>query len=154
MALYIYSESKSGKNFATISKSLNCNRHFSRQYIKDWDLDRALNQLENLDLKKLYKDLVNLLSNGCSFKKACSILDVEEIVAEEVIQPYLSSNKKFIIAHRRGMTEDELEYLIAKEIVKNKLNYSECAEKLKLSDKTVSRYFLNYVRKTLVFSED
>lgn len=117
-------------------------------------MEKAESQLESIDLADLNLKIIKLISDGCSFKKACQILDVEEVVAEKVIQPYLKSDKKFLTAIRLGLTEDQLEYNIAKEIVKNNLSVSECAQKLGITEVSASRYFLRYIRKTLVFSED
>lgn len=149
LATHIYKEVLSGKSFAEVSRSLNEGKHFAKQFISNWDMDRALQSIETIDKKQVSLKLREYLSKGCSLKKAAELLEIEEPVAEILNNNFSCSNKKFKVALQKGLTNEELEEIIAKDIIDLELGFKECAKKQGMTILNVQRYFLRYTRKRL-----
>lgn len=149
LAFHIYNRSLSGENFSLISTDLGLERHFAQRYLKNWDMQKASLQLKSLS-KDLYTNkLRSLITQGASLKKASEILGIEEVVAEMFNNNFNLMNKKFSVALQKGMTEEELEIKIVKDILKDNIGFKECAKKNGITILNAQRYFLRHIRKRL-----
>lgn len=149
LALYIYEESVKGVIFTEISRNLKEGDHFAKQFISKWDMVKAANDLKILNQEQASQQLRELISKGCSLKKAAELLNIEEPVAEILNNNFNCSNKKFKVALQKGLTNEELEEIIAKDIIDFEMGFKDCAKKQGLTILNVQRYFLRYVRKRL-----
>ena len=149
LAIHIYNEVLSGKSYAEVSRNLNEGKHFAKQFISNWNMPLVINSLETINKEETAALLRGYLSKGCSLKKAAEILSLEEPVAEILNNLFSCSNKKFKIAIQKGLTNEELEEIIAKDIIDLELGFKECAKKQGMTVLNVQRYFLRYTRKRL-----
>lgn len=149
LAFYIYNEYKIHKSYQKISTTLKEGRHFARQFISNWNMQECENQLKTIDRKQKAEDLRKLIFNGCSLKRAAELLCIGEPVAEILNNQFSICDKKFSVAIQKGLTNEELEKIVAIDILKNKLGFQECAKKQGITILNAQRYFLRYVRKRL-----
>ena len=149
LAVYIYNEIINGKTYSEISRNLGEGKHFPKQFIENWDMPKVLEELETIDKKTYSEKLRDYISKGCSLKKSAELLGIEEPTAEILNNEFSCSNKKFTVALQKGLTNEELEKLIATDIIELGLGFKDCAKKQGLTILNTQRYFLRYVRKRL-----
>lgn len=151
LAFYIHEQS-STKSYAEISKSLGLHRHFAKQFIKNFNMPLASSQIINFN-NELALEIKLKLTQGLSFKKACQLYNLEEPALEFILKDF-NPKSQFSVALQRGHTANEFEKLVATEILVNDSSFADVALKHSTTRKTIERYFLNYVKKRLVTSDD
>ena len=141
-SLFTYYKRIENKNWAEISYEISKHRHFVLTYFKNIDLNKVIEQNENLN---------DNLKNECSimFSKGCSIYRISELLKLEIpiVEFYLSfeldlkENKSaaFLVAKAKGYTNEQFIDIICKDIARG-LSIKDVAIKHGLNIQSVYRY--------------
>lgn len=142
-----YKRYKECNSWAKVSYSYGKYKNFVRISLEDFDMEKAIADL-NKDCKS---ELRKLLRESCSLRKACEILDIELPSGRLMLGEYLD-DRNFKVASLQGKTKSELEIEVSKLILDGK-NFREVSNLLGITYESTKRYFLRCIRERLKSSD-
>lgn len=138
-------------NYAALARSYGVERHTIARLVKEVNLDKFYNEIQNKN-SKIEAKIKDLRVKGASIKKIAEILDIEFATVLFYIGTKKIKTKKFIVAERKGLTEDELGYKIMEKFLAGE-GLKEIALALGLTKLQVTRYFHRFIRKHLEIND-
>lgn len=148
LCIYIKNEYEKLGKYSEIAKNLkHKNRHFPSVYTINYNLDKMEKECfpYNIELKN---KMIYMFMEKASVKCIAKHLNVEIPTVIFYINDYINSDKKFIVAVRKGLTQEELEIQVLK-LVLDGMTIPQASEKLKLNTTSGYRYFYRGIRKRL-----
>lgn len=144
--VWIYTKKLAGYNGAEIAEKVGCERHQPFRYIKDYDMAKCILEYDPNDYN-LVKEIRKLLGEGVSFYKISELYNLELPTVSMIVGDYEDS-KMYLVASRRGMTREELEIQITREILSGK-GFFEVAKDINIDETSTKRYFMRCIRRNL-----
>lgn len=153
LVVYIWEQIDLGRSGADIAEQLGLERHYPVRMLKAFNKERCLLQLSSLDYDESSKKIRQGILEGGSLMAVARYYDIELPVARYLLGDFnLVGSRSFVAATKLSLTKDELELKIAKAILDGD-GFKKVAKDVGLPDKTVSRYFLRFIRSRLKSSD-
>ncbi len=147
--LYIHDLHKQGFTYQDISESLGQERHFAARYLKDFDMDKAIYEIENkMDLIDKVRDL---WWQGATLAKISELTGLEKVSARYFLGDYAYS-RDYGVSWGLKKSPEELEVEITKAILDGK-DFVDVANDTGLVLESVKRYFFRCIRRRLKSSD-
>lgn len=139
------------QNCAEIARIYNVERHTISRLIKDVDLIKFQKEINIYD-KELKNKIIDLRVKGASIKKISKILYLEFATVLYYIGTKHIKKRNYIVAKRKGLSEDELGYQILKFFLEGE-NIKEISLKLNITERSTTRYFHRFIRKHIKIND-
>lgn len=152
--LWVKEKYEEGMRHKQISDIIGKHRHFTISAINGIDLVKAKEELKHTE--KYQKELRELITLGCSFYHACTLLGLEITSGRIMLGDFNQKHKKaFKAALKNGMTKDEMEKRIVQIVLDSKdgEGYRIAAGELNIGLEAVRRYLSRYLKKNLQYPE-
>ena len=144
--VWIHMQRLLGYTGAQVSTKIGWERHQAFRYVNDYDMDKCIREYDprNYDL---IKEIRMLVSTNVSFHRVAELYNFEIPTVSMLVGDYEDS-KDYLVASRRGITKEELEIQITKEILNGK-GFFEVAKEIKIDETSTKRYFMRCVKRNL-----
>lgn len=141
--LHIGKESET-KTMAQISRELGRHRHFAKSLVEKVGYE-TFNQ--DLSKKGVKEGLRSLVSRGCSFYKACEMLDIGIMAGRELLGDFHKS-KTHRVAYLQGKSSKELQQEVFNMVLEIE-DFTKAANELGITRQNCVRYFIREVKERL-----
>lgn len=149
MSFFIYEKKKLGWAGQKISEAIGKERHYATRTIRDFDMEKAVAELD--DAFELQSEIRKHYSRQATFEKLKELFGFEYPTLRMVIGDY-SPSSSFKVAHERGLTKEELELTITKEIIDGK-DFLQVSREYGIVLESVKRYFFRCLRSRVKSSD-
>jgi len=137
-------------NWAIISRELGSDRHWAGRYMKDFNMEKAKQDLQNTNK---IPELRKLIAENCSLYFAAKLLDLEIPAARVILGDFNKHMERtYSVALLNGKSKEEMELDITK-LILDGFGFVDVSKKLGVTTISVKRYFLRCVRKRLKSSD-
>lgn len=145
LCFHIYNKMLSGANGQQVSRSLGKHRHFAARYIKDFDMEVAVKELDTA--MGMQKQIRLDKDKEATINKLQELYGFQLPTLRVVIGDY-GKNFNFYVARSMGLTKEELEVDITRRILDGD-NFEKVSKDTGIQLISVKRYFLRCVRSRL-----
>ena len=148
--IYDIKQKDPSTNWAIISKDLGLERHWAGRYMKDFNMEKATQDLLKTDK---IPELRKLIAENCSLYFAAKLLDLEIPAARIMLGDFNKHMERtYSVALLNGKSKEEMEVDITK-LILDGFGFEDVSKKLGVTTTSVKRYFLRCVRKRLKSSD-
>lgn len=149
MCFHIHSEILKGVQVSNISESLGKQRKFATRTIQEYDMEKATKELPEAEYHKeqIRKDYLK----QATLEKLKEIYGYEIPTLRLVIGDF-KKDRAYTVASEKGMTKEELELFITKEILDGK-GFLEVSRETGIVLESVKRYFFRCIRSRVKSSD-
>jgi len=133
------------QNWQMVSSSFNKERHWSKVVIKDFNMEKAKD-----DLTKVSEEQIRWhIARKCSLAKACELLGIELPAGRILLGDFnKESQRAYSVALLLGKTQGELEAEVTKDFLKD-LPVIDICKKYGINETSAKRYFMRCIRRHL-----
>lgn len=149
MSFFIHNKQKEGLGGQEISKLIGKERHYAARTIRDFDMEKAEKELP--EAEKLKAEIRKHFSRQATLMKLKEMYGFEYPTLRLIIGDYQQSTS-FKVAHERGLSKEELELEITKQILDGK-DFLEVSREYGIVLESVKRYFFRCLRSRIKSSD-
>lgn len=149
MSFFIYEKKMEGLKGNEISELIGKERHYATRTIKDFNMEKAVKEIP--DALKVKKEIRKHFSRQATLMKIKELYGFEYPTIRLMIGDYQQSTS-FKVAHERGLSKDELELEITKQILDGK-DFMTVSREYGIVLESVKRYFFRCLRSRVKSSD-
>lgn len=138
-------------NYAALAREYNVERHTISRLVQEVNLNKFYNEVQNKN-SKMEAKIKDLRLKGASIKKISEILNIEFATVLFYIGTKKIKAKNFVVAERKGLTEDELGYKIMEKFLAGE-GFKKITSDLEITKLQATRYFHRFIRKHLEIND-
>lgn len=138
-------------NYAALAREYSVERHTIARLVQDVNLNKFYNEVKNRT-SKMEAKIKDFRIKGASIKKIAEMLNLEFITVLYYIGTKKIKVKNFVVAERKGLTEDELGYKIMEKFLAGE-GFKKITSDLEMTKLQATRYFHRFIRKHLEIND-